>query len=476
MPEMSLPPAFEFGVATSAFQIEGAWNEDGKGASIWDTFGHTPGKVHDDVPGDVACDSYHRYREDIAIMRELGLDSYRMSLSWSRILPEGVGHVNKAGIAYYDRVIDELLEAGIRPNVTLYHWDLPQALEDRGGWVNRDVADWFYEYSAVAFDAFGDRVRRWATLNEPISLWMGYAVGRFAPGRTDQRAGRQAMHNAMLAHGRSVQAFREAGSPGEIGIVLDIWKREPATESPADVALALQGEDDGFRFFFDTLRAGGYSDRIVERLTREGTLPDIREGDQKVIAAPIDYLGLNVYSRVVVNSLTHDPAAWAESDPHPGGNFLDNGQEFYPKAVYDALHMVRRDYGWDGPVYITENGVADGPSAASDPLDDDERIAYVQGFLEWISEAIREGFDVRGYYLWTLMDNYEWSAGFSIKFGIVRTDPHTQDRTLKKSAYWYADLIAEHKARRGAPSNLGMHPGPLVSTGVERARDGQRIQ
>jgi beta-glucosidase len=270
MKDLILPPGFEFGVATSAFQIEGGWDEDGKGPSIWDTYGHTPGRVFQDVPGDVACDSYHRYRDDIALMKRLGLDTYRLSLSWPRILPDGTGRVNEKGLEYYARVVDGLLEAGIAPNVTLYHWDLPQALEDRGGWANRDVAEWFAEYAAIAFDRLGDRVRRWATLNEPIALWIGYGVGWFAPGRRDPRAGRQAMHNAMLAHGRGVQAFRAAGSPGEIGVVLDIWKREPATQAPADVALAQQGEDDGFRFFLDALRGGGYSSRLRARLEAEG--------------------------------------------------------------------------------------------------------------------------------------------------------------------------------------------------------------
>lgn len=447
MTNPDLPAGFEFGVATSAFQIEGAWDADGKGPSIWDTFGHTPGKVLGDVPGDVAVDHYHRFTEDIALMRDLGVDSYRMSLSWPRLLPTGVGPVNQRGVDFYDRVIDTLLEAGISPNVTLYHWDLPQALEDRGGWADRDVADWFGDYAALAFDRFGDRVRRWSTLNEPIAIWVGYGTGMFAPGHVRPAAGRQAMHNALLAHGRGVQAFRAAGSPGEIGIVLDIWKREPASGSEADRLLAERGEDDGFRFFLDALRGGGYSERITERLTAEGTMPDVRDGDQELIESPIDYLGLNVYSRVVVDAGKHDPAVWAQSNPNPGGNFLDNGLEFYPRAVYEALHMVRNDYGWDGPVFITENGMADGASAAGEPLRDAERIRYVDGFLRWIAVAADEGFDVRGYYLWSLMDNYEWSAGFSQKYGIVHIDPETLHRTPKDSARWYAERIRQHRAR-----------------------------
>jgi len=432
----ALPPAFEFGVATSAYQIEGAWNTDGKGPSIWDTFSHTPGKVAGDIPGDVACDSYHHYPLDLAALRELGVDGYRMSLSWSRLLPEGAGALNPAGVSYYDRVIDGLLEAGIRPNITLYHWDLPQALEDRGGWPNRDVAEWFADYAAKAGELFGDRVTRWSTLNEPIALWVGYALGGFAPGRTDPRAARQAMHNAMLAH----------GSGSEIGIVLDVWKRQPYSDSSADVALAQRGEDDGHRFFLDTLLGGGYSARLETRLHADGTFPEVHDDDLATIAAPIDYLGLNVYSRVVVNSKTQDPNTWAPSDPHPGGNFLDNGAEYYPRAVYEALEMVRDDYGWIGPVFITENGMPDGPHA--DPEHDEERIRYVRGFLEWIARAAAEGADVRGYYLWSLLDNYEWSAAFTQRFGLYRIDPETFARVPKDSARWYRDVIARHRAAR----------------------------
>ena len=441
---INFPRAFEFGVATSAYQIEGAWNEDGKGPSIWDTFSQTPGHVFKDIPGDIAVDHYHRYPEDVQIMKDLGLDSYRFSLSWSRLLPEGVGRVNEKGVDFYDRLIDELLEAGIAPNVTLYHWDLPQALEDRGGWPNRDVADWFAEYSALAFDRFGDRVRRWATLNEPIALWVGYGMGVFAPGRADPVAGKQAMHNAMLAHGRAVQEFRAAGSPGEIGLVLDIWQRHPATESEADRAIALRDEDDSFRFFMDAILAGGYSPRLMARLTAEGTLPDIREGDFDITSTPVDFLGLNVYSRVVVSAENYNPLWWVASDAHPGGNFLDNGMEFYPKSVYDAIFMARDEYAFGRPVYITENGVADAHEDLVDGrIHDEERIRYVGGFLRWIAQAIEDGADVRGYYLWSLMDNYEWAAGFSQRFGLVHVDPSTLKRTPKDSAHWYRDVIAK---------------------------------
>jgi beta-glucosidase len=400
--------------------------------------------VRGDVPGNVACDHYHRFPEDIALMKDLGVDSYRFSLSWSRLLPNGVGRLNLKGADFYNRLIDDLLAAGIRPNVTLYHWDLPQALEDRGGWPDREVANWFGEYASAAFGLFGDRVPRWATLNEPIALWVGYGMGAFAPGLRDEKLGRQAMHNAMLAHGTAVQAFRAAdNADSEIGIVLDIWKRQPLTDSADDRALADEGEDDGFRFFLDTLRGGGYSDRLRERLERAGTFPRVEPGDQELIESPIDYLGLNVYSRVVVDSTVQEPGSWAESHPQPGGNFLESGAEFYPRAVYEAIEMVRDDYAWTGPIFITENGVADPPaSEKTDPLDDRERIRYVDGFLHWIAVAIEEGADVRGYYLWSLLDNYEWGAAFTLKYGLVRVDPETLVRTPKTSYGWYAETIA----------------------------------
>lgn len=436
-----LPPGFVLGVATSAYQIEGASSDDGKGPSIWDTFTSTPGNVIGGVPGDRGVDHYHRFREDIAMMADLGIDSYRFSLSWPRLLPSGTGAINAAGIDFYSRLIDTLLDAGISPNVTLYHWDLAQVLEDRGGWTNRDVVDWFADYARVAFDAFGDRVPRWVTLNEPISIWVGYGMGLYAPGRRDPRAARQAMHHGLVAHGQAVQAFRESGHKGEIGVVVDIWQRHPATDLEADRQIAERDEDHSFRFFLNPLLRNGYGERLTQRLEADGTMPIIEDGDFDVIATPVDFIGLNVYSRVVVSAADYQPAWWIPATRRPECSYLDNGMEYYPKAAYDAIQLVQTEYGFDRPIYITENGMADGPNAA-DPLQDDERIAYVSGFLEWISRAIGEGADVRGYYLWSLMDNYEWASGYSQKFGIVHVDTSTMERTLKASAHWYRDLIA----------------------------------
>lgn len=452
MPKHTFPSSFEFGVATSAFQIEGAWNADGKGPSIWDTFGHTPGNVYKDIPADVATDHYHRFREDVAIMKDIGVDSYRFSLSWPRILPTGTGQVNQAGLDFYRRLIDALLDADITPNATLYHWDLPQTLQDLGGWANRDVANWFGDYAALVFESLGDVVPRWATLNEPIAIWVGYGMGTFAPGIADEKIGKQAMHHALLAHGRAIEAFRGAGSPGQIGLVVDVWQRHPATNSQADRELAQRDEDDSFRFFLEPVLRGEYAQRMLDRLDASGTAFEIQSGDLAVIAQPIDYLGLNVYSRVVVDATNYNPRWWVASDTLPGGNYLTNGMEFYPKAAYDAVFMARQEYGFDKPIYITENGMANATEDFSQgQVTDEERIRYVAGFLEWIAKAIDDGADVRGYYLWSLLDNFEWAAGFSQRFGIVQVDPETQERTLKASAHWYRRLIAQRELDTDLP-------------------------
>jgi beta-glucosidase len=441
--ELKLPEAFVLGAATSAYQIEGAWNTDGKGPSIWDTFTALPGRTEGDVSGRDGVDHYHRYAEDIRHMQAIGLDSYRFSVSWPRLLPDGIGQVNEAGAAFYDRLIDDLLAAGIKPNVTLYHWDLPQALQDRGGWPNRDVIDWFEEYAAVAFDRYGDRVPLWATLNEPIALWVGYGLGLFAPGIADRKLGKQAMHNAMVAHGRAVRQFRASGASGEIGIAIDVWRRHPATDSEADQALALREEDDSFRFFFDELFTGGWSPRLQNRLEEEGLTPAVEPDDFALAAEPIDFLGLNVYSRVIVDAQNFNPHWWTtpEENQLPGGNYLANGQEFYPRALSDAARVVRTEYGVSVPVYITENGLSARDEALVDgQVHDADRIAYLTGFLRDAVRAVTEGLDIRGYYVWSLLDNYEWTASYTARFGLIRVDAADMNRVWKDSAHWFQRL------------------------------------
>jgi beta-glucosidase len=440
LPELIVPEGFVLGAATSAYQVEGAWNADGKGPSIWDTFTALPGKTAGDVSGRDGVDQYHRFAEDIKQLQDLGLDSYRFSLSWSRLLPEGVGRVNQAGADYYDRLIDALLAAGIQPNVTLYHWDLPQALQDRGGWPNREVIDWFEEYAALAFDRYGDRVPLWSTLNEPIALWVGYGMGLFAPGIADPKAGKQAMHHAMVAHGRAVRQFRASGATGEIGVVVDVWQRHPATGSAADLALALREEDDSFRFFFDELFAGAWSPRLRARLDAEGVTPVVEPDDFAVAGEPVDFFGLNVYSRVVVDAEDFNPHWWttAEESRLPGGNYLANGQELYPRALTDAVRLLRTEYGVTVPVYVTENGYSDRTEMPVDGrVHDAERITYLAGFLREALDAAADGLNVRGYYVWSLLDNYEWTAAYTARFGLIRVDANDMARVWKDSAYWF---------------------------------------
>ena len=286
---------FKWGVATSAYQIEGAWNEEGKGPSIWDTFTQTPGKVWRDISGDIAVDHYHRFREDIKHMKEIGVNSYRFSFSWPRVLPNGTGQINQKGLDFYKRLVNELLENDISPNATLYHWDLPQVLENKGGWTNRDVKDWFGEYASLMFREFNGLVPMWATLNEPIAIYAGYGLGFFAPGIRDEKLGKAAKHHALLAHGEAVKAFRAEGMKNsEVGIVIDIWKRHAARNCQEDIELVKRGDENSFLFFLNPIFKGHYSDYILNQMRNEGTLPDINPGDLELISQPIDFYGLNV--------------------------------------------------------------------------------------------------------------------------------------------------------------------------------------
>lgn len=445
MREIKFPKNFQWGVATSASQIEGAAFEDGRGASIWDTFSRIPGKILDGSTPDVCCDFYHHYKDDIKLAKEIGVNSFRFSFSWSRIFPDGTGNINYKGLDFYDRMIDELLKNGIMPNATLYHWDLPQSLEDRGGWLNRNCSDWFAEYSETIFRRYADRVPLFSTLNEPIAIYVGYGCGAFAPGKNSDRFGKQACHNALLAHGKAVERFRSLSlQKSKIGIVIDIWHRHPARDdNPDDVALAEKENEESYRFFLNPIFNGGYTDYILKKMSDDGTLPEIEPEDFKSIGQKLDFFGLNCYNRVVVSK---DSEAIKKKIINAGGNFADTGEEFYPKSVYDALRILKNDYKVDIPIIITENGCRDdGEKSVNGEICDEFRIRYVKGFLKWIHKAIEEGIDVRGYYLWTLIDNFEWTAGYKFRFGIVSNDRITQKRTLKKSAFEYSDIIKNNR-------------------------------
>ena len=435
---------FLWGTATSAGQIEGGALDDGRTPSIWDTFATKPGKIHNGDTPAVACDSYHKFDRDLKNLLDLGVNSYRFSISWSRVLPDGVGQLNQRGMDYYKRVIDKLNQNGIIPNVTLYHWDLPQALEDRGGWVNRDSIEWFGEYADKMFRAFGDVVPMWSTINEPIATYVGYAHGGFAPGHTNESWGNQARHNILVAHGKGVEAFRAVNPrDSQIGVVIDIWKRHALTNSPEDIALMIDEDERNWKFYTDPILAGHYSDYILEHLEKEGTLMKMEPRDFELTGQPLDFFGLNVYNRVPVTVNQQ-----ARMDFSQGGNFLNNRTEYYPKAIYDAIHLLHDLYDPKCPIYVTENGtytVGDEPVAEDGMIHDDDRIRYVQGFLEWLERALDEGFDVRGYYLWSLMDNFEWSAAYNFKFGIMSTDFETGEVKWKKSAHFYRDHIRKAK-------------------------------
>lgn len=436
------PKDFLWGVATAAAQIEGAALKDGRGLSIWDVFAKIPGKIINGDTPEVACNHYELYKEDIKLMKEIGIKSYRFSTSWSRILPEGRGQINDKGLDFYKRLVDELLKNDIVPNLTLYHWDLPYELENQGGWLNRDTSKWFGEYAEVVFKELGDKVPMFSTINEPIATYVGYALGCFAPGRKLDRFGKQANHNILLAHGEGVKAFRAVNpKDSKIGIVIDIWNRHPARpDNEEDIAIAKRDNEESYLFYMNPILKGKYSDYILDKMQSDGTMPKIKDGDLELIRNPIDFFGCNCYNRVVVSS---EADAITKEIEQCGGNFQESGQEYYPKSVYDAINILKNDFKLKIPIYITENGTysTNETIEADGHIHDEHRIKYVQGFLEWIHKAISEGVDIRGYYLWTLYDNFEWSAGYTYRFGIVHNDFNTQKRTLKDSAYWYRDVI-----------------------------------
>ena len=430
------PENFVWGVATAAQQIEGAAFEDGRGPSIWDVFSRLPGKIKYGGVPDVCCDSYHNIERDVEKLRELGVKAYRMSFSWSRILPVGTGEVNPAGIDYYRRLLSALKDAGIQVNATIYHWDLPYALQIKGGFGNREILGWYRNYASILFDNFGDLVDYWVTFNEPIATYVGHAKGFFAPGLTDEKYARQCIHHLLLCHGEAVKLFREKHLPGQIGVVVDVWKHYPARPDNADdiVSAMMNNEIEGYGMFLHPLFLGGYSEELTAYMEETGLTPKTEPGDMDTICRKLDFYGLNFYNGLYDNADEQRKAA-------EGGNF-QNRPEQHLEAVYDVLHMLAEDYKIDIPIYITENGVAQDDSPDREAiLDDDERIAYVAETLRHVRRAMDDGIDVRGYYLWSLMDNFEWSAGFAARFGLYYTDYEKMELIPKKSAGWYRDVI-----------------------------------
>jgi beta-glucosidase len=438
------PDGFTWGVSTSAYQVEGAVDEDGRVPSIWDTFTHTPGTIEGGGTGDVACDSYHRWREDLDLIAGLGASAYRFSIAWPRL------H-DPRGVAHYDRLIDGLLERGVEPLVTLYHWDLPQSFEDDGGWLNRDTVERFAEYAATCFDAYGDRVRRWITINEPwIVGLLGYRLGLHAPGHQDVREEVTAFHHLLLAHGRAVQELRVSRHDGLVGITNSLMPHYPYSDDPADVAAARGSDGYVNRFFLDSVFKGRYPEDTLELFERvAGPLGFIQDGDLDTIAAPSDFLGVNYYSRRVMRAAPDGvPYPWevvptAAAETTEGGTagvpMTEAGTEITPASFTDLLVRLARDY--DVPILITENGAVFGDEPGPDGrVRDERRVRYIESHLAAVHAAIEQGADVRGYCYWSLLDNFEWALGYAQRFGIVHVDYETLTRTVKDSGHYYARL------------------------------------
>ena len=449
-PTVELPDGFVFGTATAAYQIEGAVDEDGRGPSVWDTFSHTPGRIERGETGDVACDHYHRSAADVALMGDLGLDAYRFSIAWSRIQPDGTGAPNQKGLDFYARLVDDLLAHDMEPAVTLFHWDHPQALEDRGGWQSRDMTEWFAEYAGIVADRLGDRVSMWMPLNEPfVDALLGHALGLHAPGLTLGQGVLPVIHHLLLGHGLAAQAIRAAASGDvRVGIAQHLAVAHPATDDPADEAAAHAMQTLHVQVFTDPLLRASYPD--LDQVFPGVDTSAIRDGDLATIAQPLDWFGVNYYAADYVQAAPPDfPATFIPTDPPTSGPRTAMGWEINPAVLTDVLVHLGDRYGDDlPPVYITESGVAfdDAPDDAGF-VQDDDRIAYLAGHLGAVRDAIDAGVDVRGYFVWSLMDNFEWAEGYRPRFGIVRVDYGTQQRTPKASALWYRDLAAAHRSR-----------------------------
>jgi beta-glucosidase len=444
------PQNFQWGTATSSYQVEGAAYEGGRSESIWDVFSHTPGIIKNNENGDVACDHYHRWKEDIHLMKELGYKAYRFSVAWPRILPDGRGKINQPGVDFYNRLIDELLKADITPLLTLYHWDIPTKLHD--AWLNRATTDAFEEYSAVSARFFGDRVKNWVTINEPLcASFLSYSWGYHAPGIANPFKGLVAAHHLLLAHGKAVSAIRANCKDAQVGIALNLSSIYPQTDSAADQAIAKMIEGQYNRWFIDPLYGRSYPVETIRDYMKQGVLKDeklefVKANDLQVIAAPTDFLGINFYTRHVfhINEGQSLQDYNFNALPAPADRQTEMGWEIYPKALFELLSKVSAEYK-PAKILITENGASYSNSPdSSGKVEDDQRIQYIDLHLQQIVKAIQAGIPIAGYFVWSFMDNFEWTHGFSQRFGLVYIDYQTQKRTPKKSAFWYSRVIKEN--------------------------------
>ncbi len=435
------PEGFVWGTATASYQIEGAVSEDGRGVSIWDTFAHTPGKVKNGDTGDVADDHYHRWRSDIQLMKQLNVSAYRFSIAWSRIFPTGRGAINEAGLDFYNRLIDDLLANDITPFVTLYHWDLPQTLQDEGGWLRRGIAEDFAAYADTISRAFGDRVKHWITFNEPWCVaWLGYMFGAHAPGIINPTPAQAltATHHLYLAHGLAVPLLRRNSSGGQVGITLNLSPADPASSKPADLEATAYYDGWFNRWYLDPLFRGAYPADLMQFYGEN--LPNIQPGDLETIAAPLDFLGINYYSRAVIEAGSSPEMPFA--GVHPEGEYTAMDWEVYPRALYTLLKRLDADYH-PPALYVTENGAAYEDVLTPDgKVHDDRRTAYFRSHIEAAQQAVDDGVPLKGYFAWSLLDNFEWAEGYTKRFGLYYVDYATQQRYLKDSGAYYAQVAA----------------------------------
>ena len=437
-PDFSFPDDFVWGVATSSYQIEGAAAEDGKGPSIWDEFCRLPNVISDNTNGDTACDHYHRWQSDLDLIASLGVDAYRFSIAWPRVQADGAGSWNEKGLAFYERIVDGLLERGIKPYVTLNHWDLPVALQAKGGWANRDTVHRFVDYASHVAKRIGDRVEAFTTHNEPwVMATLGHETGEFAPGIKSRAIAMQASHHLLLSHGLALQALRAQGSKSKLGIVLNQSFMMPATQSPADHALARLKDGRLVRWYMDPLFNKGYPADVLEFLGADA--PTMQADDLRDIATPMDYLGINYYTRTVASA--ND--SWDKK--LDGLPLTDMDWEVFPEGLTELLIRINRDYALP-PIFITENGAAFKDNMINGRINDAQRTNFIASHIAAVGEAIKQGVDIQGYMVWSLLDNFEWASGFEKRFGIIHVDYVTQQRTLKDSALWYQEFLQRNKA------------------------------
>jgi beta-glucosidase len=429
---------FVWGVATSSYQIEGAANEGGRGQSIWDTFCKVPGKVANFDNGDIACDHYHRFKEDLDLMKWMGVKAYRFSVAWPRVIPDGVGRVNEMGLDFYDRLIDSLLEREIAPWLTMYHWDLPEALQIRGGWNNREVVEWFGEYAEVLTSRFGDRVKNWMTLNEPLcSAWLGHLYGDMAPGIKDLQTALNVSHHLLMSHGLACQVIRSNVSEANVGIVINVTPAVPATDSQEDSNAAQLADGFDNQWFLDPVFGRTYPADVIDTL---GASPEIHSGDMKLIAQDLDFLGVNFYFRQTVAADQNSKPLPIRSVNRENVKRTAMNWEVHPQAFEEILLRISKEYS-PKAIYITENGSAWNDEVINGEIIDDERIDYLARHLDVMRSAKNQGAPILGYFAWSFLDNFEWAYGYEKRFGLIYVDYKTQKRTPKKSAFFYRQLL-----------------------------------